>query len=132
MKTCNFRNDACIQKSICDQIIEGLLGGDTVKHLLQEKDLSLDKTIRMCQGQEAAKKQRAAIQHGPSHLHESITALKTPTEKGALTTSPLSRLRSQATPSRAHTMPCVSCILSQLQESRSLCQSLPLQTSPTY
>ena len=47
-------------------------------------------------------------------------------------TNPLSRLQSQATLSRAHTMPCVLCILSQLQESRSLCQSLLLKTSPTY
>ena len=84
VKTCNFCNDACIQKSICDQIIEGLLDGDTVKHLLQEKDLSLDKTIRMCQGQEAAKKQQAAIQQGPSHLHESIAALKTHPQRKVL------------------------------------------------
>ena len=57
VKTCNFCNDACIQKNIRDQIIKGLLDGDTVEHLLQEKDLSLDKTIPMCQGKEAAKKQ---------------------------------------------------------------------------
>ena len=50
VKTCNFYNDACIQKSMRDQFIEGLLDGDTVEHLLKEKDLSLDKTICMCQG----------------------------------------------------------------------------------
>ena len=59
MKTCNFCNDGCTQKSMHDQIIEGLLGGDTVEHLLQEKDVSLDTAIHMCQAQEAAMKQRA-------------------------------------------------------------------------
>ena len=54
VKTCNFCNDACTQKSIRDQIIEGLLDGDTVEHLLQEKDLSLDRAISVCQAQEAA------------------------------------------------------------------------------
>ena len=57
VKTCNFCNDACTQKSLRDQIIENLLDGDTVEYLLQEKDLSLDKTVHMCQTQEAAKKQ---------------------------------------------------------------------------
>ena len=77
VKTCNLCIDACIHKSIHDLIIEGLLDGNTVDHLLQENDLSLHKTIRMCKGQEAAKKQRAAIQQGLSHLRESIAALKT-------------------------------------------------------
>ena len=77
VKTCNFCNDTCVKKNLRDQIIEGILDGDTIECLLQEKDLSPDKAIRMCQGQEAAKKQRAAIQQGPSHLHESVAALKT-------------------------------------------------------
>ena len=85
VKTCNFCNDACTQKSIRDQIIEGLLDGDTVEHLLQEKDLSLDRAISVCQAQEAAKKQRAAIQQGPSHLNESIAALKTHPRKKVFT-----------------------------------------------
>ena len=42
--------------SLRDQIIKGLLDGDTVEYLLQEKDLSLHKTVHMCQDQEAAKK----------------------------------------------------------------------------
>ena len=75
VKTCNFCNDACTQKSVRDQIIKGLLDGDTVEHLLQEKDLSLDRVISVCQVQEAAKKQRAAIQQGSSHLNESVAAL---------------------------------------------------------
>ena len=85
VKTCNFCNDGCVQKSVRDQIIEGLLDGDTVEHLLQEKDLSLDKAIHMCQAQEAAKKQRAAIQQGPSYLHESVAALKTHPQKKSFT-----------------------------------------------
>ena len=60
-KTCKFCSDNCTQKNIRDQIIEGLLDGDTVEHLLQEKDLTLDKAITTCRAQEAAKKQRAEI-----------------------------------------------------------------------
>ena len=60
-KTCKFCSDNCTQKNIRDQIIEGLLDGDTVEHLLQEKDLTLDKAITTCRAQEAAKKQQAEI-----------------------------------------------------------------------
>ena len=67
VKICSFCSDAYTQKSVCDQTIEGLLDGDTVANLLQEKDLILDTAIHMCQAQEAAKKQQAAIQQGPSH-----------------------------------------------------------------
>ena len=42
-KTCNFCSDQCTQNSIRDQIIEGLLDGDTVEDLLKEKDLTLEK-----------------------------------------------------------------------------------------
>ena len=56
-KTCKFCSDNCTQKNIRDQLIEGLLDGDTVEHLLQEKDLTLDKAITTCRAQEAAKKQ---------------------------------------------------------------------------
>ncbi len=64
-KTCTFCSDNCTQKNIRDQIIEGLLDGDTVEHLLQEKDLTLDKAISTCRAQEAAKKQRAEIASTP-------------------------------------------------------------------
>lgn len=89
VKTCNFCNDACTQKSVCDQIIEGLLDGNTVEHLLQEKDLSLDRAVSVCQAQEAAKKQRAAIQQGPSHFNESVAALKTHPQKKVFTSQAL-------------------------------------------
>ena len=62
-----------MQRRVCDQIIEGLLDDDTVKHL---KYLTLDKAINMCQAQEAAKKQRATIQQGPGPLHNSVATLK--------------------------------------------------------
>ena len=55
--------------------------GDTVEHLLQEKDLILLKAVQLCQAQEAAKKERPTIQQGPSHLHKSMTALKTHPQK---------------------------------------------------
>ena len=70
-KTCKFCSDNCTQKNIRDQLIEGLLDGDTVEHLLQEKDLTLDKAITTCRAQEAAKKQRAEITntpHEPAHI----------------------------------------------------------------
>ena len=46
-----------VQKNMHDQLITGILDGDTVEDLLQLKDLTLDKAIQVCQAQEAAKKQ---------------------------------------------------------------------------
>ena len=60
-KTCNFCSDACTQKSIRDQIIEGLLDGQVVEDLLKEKDLTLALTVSKCRAHEAAKRQRAEI-----------------------------------------------------------------------
>lgn len=76
VKTCNFCSNDCIQKNIRDQLIEGVLDGDTVETLLQEKDLSLDKAIQVCRAQEAAKKQRASIMTGVHQ--ESIAAINLP------------------------------------------------------
>ena len=75
VKTCNFCSNECMQKNIRDQIIEGILEGDTVKDLLQVKDLSLDKTIQICQAQEAAKKQHAIMSGA---YQESVAAVRTP------------------------------------------------------
>lgn len=55
-KTCNFCSNQCTQKNIRDQIIEGLLDGDTIEDLLKEKDLTLDTTVTKCRAQEAAKR----------------------------------------------------------------------------
>ena len=60
-KTCNFCSEECTQKSIRDQIIEGLLDGDTVEHLLRKHNLTLATTITMCRAQEAAKQQHKDI-----------------------------------------------------------------------
>ena len=137
VKTCNFCNDACTQKSIHDQIIEGLLDGDTVEHLLQEKDFSLDRAISVCQAQEAAKKQRAAIQQGPSHLNECRSPQDTPTEEGVYPQALCPGCGAQPHPAGrtqcpAYRVSCHNCKkLSQLQETESLCQSLLFQTCPT-
>ena len=47
-KTCSFCSDECTQKNIRDQVIEGLLDGDTVESLLREKNLTLESTISKC------------------------------------------------------------------------------------
>jgi len=60
-KICNFCSEECSQKSIHDQIIEGLLDGDTIEELLKQQNLTLDATITTCRTQEAAKKQRQDI-----------------------------------------------------------------------
>ena len=73
VKTCNFCTNDCMQKNIRDQIIEGILDGDTVEDLLQIKDLTLDKAIQVCQAQEAAKKQRANM---IGIHHESVAAIR--------------------------------------------------------
>ena len=61
VKTCSFCSPACTAKNIRDQIIGGILEGDTVEHLLQRQDLTLDTAITTCRAEEAAKKQRSAI-----------------------------------------------------------------------
>ena len=76
VKTCNFCSNNCTCKNIRNQIIEGILDGDTVEDLLQEKDLTLDRAIQVCQAQEAAKRQRASMSSG---YHDSVAALKKPT-----------------------------------------------------
>ena len=60
---------------ICDQIIEGLLDADTTECPLQETDLTLAKTITICQAQEATNKQCASMQN---HSTESVAALHKP------------------------------------------------------
>ena len=62
-KTCKFCLDECTQKNTRDQIIKGLIDGDTVEELLQEKDLTLANTITKCRGLEAAKGQYACYVH---------------------------------------------------------------------
>jgi len=68
-----------------DQIIEGLLDGDTVETLLQETDLTLDKIIIKCQAQEAAKKQRANM---AGQYAESVSAIHKPQDRKAYASSP--------------------------------------------
>ena len=60
-KTCKFCSDTCMQKNIRDQVIEGLLDGDTVEDLLQEPDLTLTTAITKCRSGEAAKKNRSQM-----------------------------------------------------------------------
>ena len=76
-KTCKFCSEACMQKSIRDQIIEGLSDGDTIEDLLQESELSLAATITKCQSREAAKKHRVDI---TTQGTDTVAALRKPQE----------------------------------------------------
>ena len=76
-KTCKFCSDACMQKNIRDQIIEGLRDGDTVESLLQEAELTLATTITKCRSKEAAKKNRSQIEAREQET-EAILALHSP------------------------------------------------------
>ena len=60
-KTCNFCTDDCQQRSIRDQIIEGILDGETKEDLLRVKDLTLEAAISTCHAHEAARRQRVEI-----------------------------------------------------------------------
>ena len=60
-KTCRFCSETCTQKSIRDQIIEGLSDGDTIEDLLQVSDLTLAAAIAKCQSREATRKHRTDI-----------------------------------------------------------------------
>jgi len=71
-KTCNFCSAEHSQKCICDQIIEGLLDGDTIEELLKQQNLTLDSTITTFRAQEAAKKQRQDI------IDHSVLAIRQP------------------------------------------------------
>ena len=84
-KTCQFCSDKCTQKNIRDQIIEGLIDGNTVEVLLREKDLTLETTITKCRGQEAAKPQQAGI---TSRGTEAIAAIQRPRPASKVTTQP--------------------------------------------
>ena len=64
VKTCNFCSDNSTRKNLRDQIIEGILDGNTVEELLQEKDLSLTRAIQIFQAQEMAKRQCASMSTG--------------------------------------------------------------------
>ena len=75
VKTYNFCSNDCTQKNIRDQLIDGIIDGDTVEDLLQIKDLTLDRAIQVCQAQEAAKKQRASI---TGAHQESVSAIRNP------------------------------------------------------
>ena len=78
VKTCHFCSETCTQKSIRNQIIEGLLDGDTVEVLLQENNLTLASAISKCQGQEATKKERASL---ASQQSKQIAMLQRPQEQ---------------------------------------------------
>ena len=72
---CKFCSETCTQKSIRDQIIEGLNDGDTIEDLLQESGLTLTTTITKCQSKEAAKKHHADI---TTQDAETVAALQKP------------------------------------------------------
>ena len=61
VKICNFCSEACTQKSIRDQIIEGLRDADAIEDLLQMSNLTLTATVAKCQSHEAAKKHCSEI-----------------------------------------------------------------------
>ncbi len=71
-QTCNFCSDLCIQKGIRNQIIKGLIEGDKVEDLLQERDLTLETAITKCQAQETARKQRCEIVGGTVNVQAFI------------------------------------------------------------
>ena len=77
LQTCKFCSDECIQKNIRDQIVEGLMDGDTVEDLLKESDLTLEATISKCRAQEAAKQQHEEITSTPLG-HTAIQTVRKP------------------------------------------------------
>ena len=56
-KTCNFCDDKCLQNSLRDQLVEGIIDPDTVQDLLKEQELTLEKAIQIFRAMEAAKKE---------------------------------------------------------------------------
>ena len=75
VKTCNYCNDECINKGLRDQIIEGLRDGDTVEELLQQKQLTIETTLRIGRAHESARQQREEIKSNP--MNSAINATHT-------------------------------------------------------
>ena len=112
-KTCKFCSDECTQKNIRDQIIEGLIDGDTVEELLQEKDLTLAKTITKCRGLEAAKRQWAEISgatpEAASERHIRTTPLPTPAQDVVASSTWAAEGNAQPTTWLAYNLTCHQC-----------------------
>ena len=128
VKTCTFCSPACTAKNIRDQIIEGILEGDTVEHLLQRQDLTLDTAITTCRAEEAAKKQqRSNALQFLSH-HPYLTKTRTISQESwpSAHQSRLSRMWRQAAPRRPQSLPSLLFHVPQLSEGWPLCTCLPL------
>jgi len=59
--TCNFCSPTCTAKNIRYQLIERIIDGDTIEHLLQQHNLTLNTAITTCRAEEAAKRQCSEI-----------------------------------------------------------------------
>ena len=77
VKTCNFCTDACREKALRDQLIEGLRNEDIVEELLKINPLTLTVAIDTAKGSESAKKNRKDVT-GPA----GIQAVKSDYKKG--------------------------------------------------
>ena len=76
-KTCKYCTDSCTEKSIRDQIIEGIRDGDTVKELMQENNLTLATAITKCRSKEATRKNHLDIATQESEV---VAALRQPSQ----------------------------------------------------
>ena len=61
VKTWRLCSYTCAQNGICDQIIEGLIDGNTIEGLLREVDLILTTTIAKCRSCEATRENQFNI-----------------------------------------------------------------------
>ena len=105
-KTCQFCSDACCQKNIRDQVIEGLLDGDTVENLLRE-DLTLVTTISKCRAQEAAKQQRTEMAGDTST--RGINAVRRQPQPVRQSTQPVRQLPTSGRPTTQFGRMCIGC-----------------------
>ena len=83
VKTCCYCFNACVNNALRDQIIEGLLDGDTVEELLRQKNINLVRTMQICRVHEAAKQQREETKGG----HQTIAAMSSYKSKSSKTVS---------------------------------------------
>ena len=87
-KTCRFCSESCTEKSIRDQVIEGISDRDTVEDLLQENELTLATTIAKCRSREAAKKHRSDITLPEAELMVALRRPQQPTQRNMPATCP--------------------------------------------
>ena len=106
-KTCNFCNNNCLQSNLRDQLVDGILDPDTVRDLLKEQNLTLEKAIDTGRAIEAAKKElhsRPGTAASSLALRESVqvSSLESPSSESVNAVSRYKQTRGKRAQASTH------------------------------